>query len=187
MKKFENIIWSSFIIILTFTACKKQESTDHDHSDENELITTLAIHFTDTATGDTFSYAWRQPAGVGTAITVDTIRLKAGKSYLAQVQVLDESKKPAVDLSAEIASLANEHRFFYSSVNSALQVIILDYDSQTPPMELGLKFRLNSLSANPWLGTFGVKLKHYPSSSPKTGGEANGTTDIEVSFPMALN
>jgi hypothetical protein len=186
MKKFQNILLSGILLLLIISSCKKQESKTNNNTEENELITTLAIHFTDTATGDTFSYAWRQPAGVGTAITVDTIRLKAGKSYLAQVQVLDESKKPAVDITSEIAELANEHRFFYSTINSALQISILDFDTQNPPMELGLKFRLNSLSANPWLGAFGVKLKHYPSSSPKTGGEANGTTDIEVSFPMKL-
>lgn len=186
MKKILSIIWIALLFTTIFAACKKQENDTHDHSDENELITTLAIHFTDTAAGDTFTYAWRQPAGPGTAITVDTIKLKAGKSYLASVQVLDESKNPVVDITSEIAELANEHRFYYSTINSALQVSILDFDTQNPPMELGLKFRLNSLSNAPWAGLFGVKLKHYPSSSPKTGGEANGTTDIEVSFPMKL-
>lgn len=187
MKKIQSIIFIGLLFTTFFTACKKQETKTNNNTEENELITTLAIHFTDTVSGDTFSYAWQQPAGPGTAITVDTIKLKAGKSYLASVQVLDESKNPVVDITSEIAELANEHRFYYSTNNSALQISILDFDTQNPPMELGLKFGLNSLSANPWSGIFGVKLKHYPSSSPKVGGEANGTTDIEVSFPMVLN
>jgi hypothetical protein len=103
---------------------------------------------------------------------------------LASVDLLDKSKNPVVSVSEAVLADANSHRFIYTSSLAGTQIRILDFDQQVPAMELGLKFRF--FAANTGTGNFICKLRHYTASSPKSGGLANGSTDIEVEFPIVL-
>jgi hypothetical protein len=175
------------IFMLGTTACSKHdEHDDHDHDHENELITTVKLYVIETGTSDTVSYAWKQVGGPGTAIVVDSIGLKQGKVYEVLTEVLDESKTPAKNITTEIRNAANFHRFVYTSTLSSLLLQVLDFDTQTPAMELGLRFRITTPDV---MGSGNLKcvLKHYTSSDPKTNGINAGSTDIEVQFPLVVN
>lgn len=177
------------ISLLTFNACKKHDDHDHDdhkHDHDNHLVTTVELKFIDATAGDTLFFEWSQPAGPGTAITVDTINLKPGKTYQCSVELYDKSKTPAHDLTHEIEEAANEHRFIYTSNTTRLSTQITDFDTQNPPMELGLKFNAITTETGPVNGTLKAILRHYTSSSPKSGGLANGSTDVDVSFPIIV-
>jgi hypothetical protein len=172
--------------LLFFNACKKHDD-DHKHDDhdhDNELITTVRLQFVDSLSKDTFNYTWSQPGGPGSAVSIDTIGLEADRVYLASVDLLDKSKNPVVSVSEAVLADANSHRFIYTSSLAGTQIRILDFDQQVPAMELGLKFRF--FAANTGTGNFICKLRHYTASSPKSGGLANGSTDIEVEFPIVL-
>ncbi len=175
------------IFMLGTTACSKHDDhDDHDHDHENELITTVKLYVIETGTSDTVSYAWKQVGGPGTAIVVDSIGLKQGKVYEVLTEVLDESKTPAKNITTEIRNAANFHRFVYTSTLSSLLLQVLDFDTQTPAMELGLRFRITTPDV---MGSGNLKcvLKHYTSSDPKTNGINAGSTDIEVQFPLVVN
>lgn len=177
------------IFMLGTAACSKHDDDHDDHSNhdhENELITTVKLHVIETGTTDTVSYAWRQVGGPGTSIVVDSISLKQGKVYEVLTEVLDESKTPAKDITSEIRNATNFHRFVYTSTIASLLLQVLDFDTQTPAMELGLRFRITT----PDLMDSGILkcvLKHYTSSDPKTNGINAGSTDIEVQFPLLVN
>ena len=176
------------IFMLGTTACSKHDDDhdDHDHDHENELITTVKLHVVETGTTDTLSYAWKQVGGPGTAIVVDSIGLKQGKVYEVLTEVLDESKTPASNKTEEIRKDGHCHRFIYTSTLSSLLLQILDFDTQNPAMELGLKFRITAPDV---MGSGNLKcvLKHYTTSDPKTKGINAGSTDIEVQFPLVVN
>jgi len=171
--------------LFIFNACKKQEDDHANQDHDNELITTVRFQFVDSISLDTFRYAWSQPGGPGSAVSIDTIALKANRVYLATVDLLDESKNPIVSVSEEIAADANNHRFVYTTTLAGTQIQILDFDQQVPAMELGLKFRL--IVANSGSGNFTCSLRHYTNLDPKTGGIIAGSNDIEVSLPLAIN
>jgi hypothetical protein len=170
--------------LLVFNACKKQDDDHHNHNDENELITTVQFMFVDSLSSDTLNFEWSQPGGAGTAITVDTIALKANSVYYTSVTLLDKSKTPEEDISEEIEADANSHRFVYSCSLVGTSIQILDFDQQIPPMELGLKFRFHATNIGG--GTLMSTLKHYTTEDPKTGGISAGSTDLEVSFPLVV-
>jgi len=177
------------IFMLGTTACSKHDDHDdhdHDHDHENELITTVKLHVIETGTTDTVSYAWKQVGGPGTAIVVDSIALKQGKVYEVLTEVLDESKTPAKNITTEIRNGANFHRFVYTSTITSLLLQVLDFDTQTPAMELGLRFRITTPDV---MGSGNLKcvLKHYTSSDPKANGINAGSSDIEVQFPLLVN
>jgi hypothetical protein len=177
----------AFLFMLGITACSKHDDhNDHDHDHENELITTVKLHVIETGTSDTVSYVWQQVGGPGTAIMVDSMLLKQGKIYEVFTEVLDESKTPANNVTEAIRMDANSHRFVYTSNISSLLLQVLDFDTQNPAMELGLKFRITTPDV---MGSGNLKciLKHYTSSEPKTKGVHTGSTDIEVQFPLFVN
>jgi len=184
MKKFAIIF--GLTTLITISACKKQDDHDDDHDDENELITSVKLHFIDPATNDTLNFAWRQPAGPATAISVDTIKLVPGKTYIGLVEFWDESENPAENITEEIQSSPNEHRVVYTSSTQRIQTNITDVDTNIPPIELGLKFNAITTTTGADIGIFQVVLRHYTSSSPKTGGLQNGTADADVNFPIVI-
>ena len=184
---FKYLILFFSMVVLVFSACKKHDDEDDHSHDENELITTVAIMFVDTVANDTLSFKWQQLGGPGTAITVDTIKLLANKNYVAFTSVLDESKTPVFNVSDEIKQDANNHRFVYTSSTVNLTTKILDMDTNVPALELGLIFSAATTNPIPSIGKFNLELKHYTSSSPKTGGLANGSSDISVEFPLLIN
>ncbi len=186
MKKLAIIF--GLITLVSLGACKKHDDHDHDdnHDHENELITSVKLHFIDSITNDTFSFAWRQPAGPGTAISIDTIKLVPGKAYTGLVEFWDESKNPIENITEEIKSAANEHRVVYTSTTTRIQTAITDVDSNIPPIELGLKFSAITNATGSETGIYQVVLRHYTSSSPKTGGLQNGSSDADVSFPIVI-
>jgi hypothetical protein len=178
------------IFMLGTTACSKHDDhddhDDHDHDHENELITTVRLHLIETGTTDTVSYAWKQVGGPGSAIVVDSIILKQGKVYNAYTEVLDESATPTKNLTESIKTACHVHRFIYTSTISSLILQVLDFDTQTPAMELGLKFRITTPDVME-SGNLKCVLKHYTSSDPKTNGINAGSSDIEVQFPLFVN
>jgi len=188
MKK--NLIYLLTLVSVFTFSCKDDHDHDkdgHDHDHENELITTLRVSLTDTATGSVQTFTWRQPGGPGTAVTIDTIRLASGKFYNATTDVLDESKNPVKSVTAEIEELKNEHRFIYTSSTSRLTTTITDFDSNNPPLELGLRWNAVTSQSGDQAGQLRITLKHYSASNPKTNGPQAGSTDIDVTFPVIIN
>lgn len=173
------------MIFISVISCKKQ-AANQAPVEENELITTVKFTFVDSLTSDTLRFKWNQPGGPGTLITADTIELITDRIYLVSTTIFDESKTPVFNVSDEIKTLQNEHRFFYTSTTSRLVTQITDFDTQNPPMELGLKFRAITSANGSETGNFRALLRHYTAGSPKTGGVLAGTADIDVTFPLRV-
>ena len=178
-----------FLLISAFiqiNACKKQVSSTNEPQNENELISTVRLNFIDTATNDTLQFTWQQIGGPGTAIAVDSVSLKPTISYLGYIEILDETKSPVFVVSDEIKIEANAHLFNYLSSTSRLQIINTDSDFHVPPLELGLQFLARTNSVGELKGSLEVLLRHYTPASPKALSLNNGTTDIDVIFPLKV-
>lgn len=176
--------------VLLFTViaggCKKQHSDDDHAHDENELITTVFVQLADSATSDSVYGGWSQPLGPGTAVEFDTLYLSKNAVYRGAISFLDESKKPPVDLTSEIKGEANAHRVVYQSGKPGVRLTVTDFDSQNPPMELGIKYTIRTDSVAFSDGMLRVNLRHYTSSSPKTSGIGAGTSDLDVLIPYQV-
>ena len=177
------------IFMLGTTACSKHDDHDHDdhnHDHENELITTVRLNMIEQGSLDTVRYVWKQVGGPGSAIAVDSILLKQGKVYNVFTEVLDESATPAKNLTESIRTACHVHRFIYTSTIPSVLLQVLDFDTQTPAMELGLRFTITTPDV---MGAGNLKcvLKHYTNSDPKTNGINAGSSDIEVQFPLIVN
>ncbi|HSI91304.1 MAG TPA: hypothetical protein VK927_09315 [Adhaeribacter sp.] len=182
MKNSLKTILLALVAGFTFSACDKHDDDKHDH--EGELITTLTLTMTDSAnTADVVTATFRDSDGVGgnPPTIFNSIDLKADKTYHTSITVLDESKSPAQDITAEIANEKDEHQFFFTpSGGVTLLVKYLDFDSKNLPVGLQTKIKTGAPSS----GKLRVTLKHQPGT--KNNSIATGETDIEVDFPATV-
>lgn len=183
MNKIFSLFLLSYLLItqLLYTSCKKNNK-DVDE-EEQELITTLKLQFTNMATPDFVqSYNFKDLDGAGGSTpTIDTIRLDAITVYNMVVKVLDESKNPVVDITSEIEEEKNDHQFFYTfGASSSLSSSYHDVDANGLPVGL----MMQCSTQNPTATTLTVTLKHQPGT--KNNSINTGETDIAVTFPVIV-
>lgn len=178
-------------LLLALTACHKDknEITVPQSPDENELITTLKLVYTDSAMGDTQTAIFRDIDGPGgnPPTQFDTIRLKTQTVYLAQIILLDESSAPIDTISNEVYEKRNEHQFFFTSTDAAITTSYGDFDDNGVP--LGLKLQMKTgMPTTGTASTFTISLKHQGDQKPVsgTGNSSAGSTDIQIAFPLLI-
>lgn len=176
-----------FVMLLGITAvlsgCKKEDPAPED---ENELITTVQLKFTDGTNVQTFQ--WRDIDGDGGAApSVQNIALKANKTYTLNVALLDESKTPAEDITEEIKEKDDEHLLVFTPSPAALLTYTYgDKDAKNLPV--GLIGSLKTAAAG--TGTLQVVLRHQPpvnGVAQKNGTAAPGSTDVDVTFNVTVS
>jgi len=177
----------SFLIIatlLTFglAACKKDKKdnvTTPAPVNEEELITTFRIQFTD-AEGlqptVTAEFADLDGPGGNAPIAFDSIRLQANTTYNASITLLNESVNPVEDITLEVHEEGHDHLFCFDPA-SGLNVGITRTDSDgTYQIGILSQWITGAIST----GEITIRLKHQP--GVKDGSCDPGETDIELTF-----
>jgi hypothetical protein len=162
---------------LLLTACKKDEP---EPVQDNEFISTMRLTFTEGTNKLVYSIKDLDGDG-GKAPVADVIKLLPNKTYTVTTEFLDETKTPAVDLTAEIAKESAEHLVVFESPASLLTVTRTDKDSRG--FEIGLKASARTVAAAN--GSIKVTLRHQPEvgGMPTKNGTASiGSTDFEGNF-----
>ena len=168
------------------TSCNKDDDhAAHPHDEnESEVITTLKVQLTDSANQSssiTFQFRDKDGAGGNGPDIFDTIRLQAGKTYIADILLLDESGSEIKNIHDEVRSESNDHLLIISPQNLSMNAVIVDRDVNGLPLGLKSHWRCSNASS----GNLRITLKHQPES--KDGTEAPGETDVEVNFPAIIN
>lgn len=169
---------SIFALTLAYTSCKKKVVTPPNPNEE-ELITTLLLHFTDSAgvqPSVTSIYKDVDGDGGNNPSQWDTIKLKANTTYYAEILLLDDSKSPADTISNEVLEEAKDHLFCFTPSNVNVSVKRTDLDINN--LEIGLlsKWYTGAVAT----GTMQVVLRHQPDI--KTGACALGSSDVDLTF-----
>lgn len=173
----------SILFGITFfsISCRRQIENPPNPNEE-ELITTLKIIFTDSAgiqAQATFQYRDVDGDG-GLAPSIwDTIALKANTTYFAEILLLNETESPADTISNEVLEENKEHLFCFSVSGANCVVQRTDSDG-TYEVGLQSKWQTGAISN----GTANIVLKHQP--DVKDGTCAPGETDVDVLFQLMV-
>lgn len=172
------------LLMIGLAACKKdkQDVEDPPIVNEEELITTFKITFTDTMgiqPDVTATFRDLDGPGGNPPSVFDTIRLKANTVYAASIQFLNESVSPADSITNEILEEAADHLICF--VPSGINAGIARTDSDGT-YEIGLSslWTLGAISN----GSVLIFLKHQPDI--KNGSCDLGETDIELDFQVRI-
>ncbi|WP_343604664.1 type 1 periplasmic binding fold superfamily protein [Fluviicola sp.] len=171
------------VLCIALAACKKekkQQVTTPTNPNEEEVITTFKIVFTD-ANGTLPNVEARfvdiDGPGGNAPTVFDTIRLVANATYNASITLLNESANPVQDITAEVEEEGIDHLFCFD-ISSGLAVAILRTDADANGLPIGItsKWTIGSAST----GTTTIRLRHQP--GVKNGQCDPGETDIELNF-----
>ena len=179
-KQSKLLLMLSLGFILAFQACKPDDPAPVN---ESELITSVVLNFTDSATQQVLTFQFRDPDGAGgnNPTVFDTLQLKANSTYFVSTLLLDESKSPVDTISNEVEEEGDEHQFFYTPQNGiAVTINYEDQDANGDPIGLATKWKTGALGT----GSVLVVLKHQ--AGEKNGSAATGETDVEVAFPTSI-
>jgi hypothetical protein len=103
------------------------------------------------------------------------------------IGVYDDTKSPVKDITEEIAEESDVHLFVFKTTPAALLTMtILDKDTNGLPIGLSSSVLTQS---TPGTGKLNLLLKHQPELNGaivKTGQEAGGSTDIDLSFDVEV-
>ena len=182
----------ALIATAMITACKKDKddvvTPTTPPVNEEELITTLRLHFHSTGGSEHKHFLFRDLDGVGgnaPVIMADT--LSADSTYLVEIEALNESVSPSDTITTEIEEEGDVHQFFYQVSGANANVTYADTDADGNPIGLESMWMIGAASN----GTVLVTLRHEPDKTAAgvTSGDitnAGGETDIEVSFPLVV-
>jgi hypothetical protein len=169
---------------LTLSSCKKDEA---EPEDENELITTVRVKFTENGTTNSVTGEWKDPDGDGGAApTITPISLKVNKTYQVTVDFLDESKSPVKSITEEIVKEADEHLVVFTVASNVFTYAYGDKDSRGFPIGL---VGTAKTGTSPSSGSLRVQLRHQPpvnGTPTKNGTSAPGSSDADISFNVAV-
>lgn len=182
MKQIFFILTFSFL----FLQCKKQD--DVVPTDDNELITTVQLIFTDSNNqSSTFSFQDKDGDPKTTPDKFDKITLNKNTDYTLSIKVFDETKSPMLDITKQIEEESDAHLFVFK-INPASLLSIQASDLDKNGKAIGLKSKGKSQYV-PGNGKFRLILKHQPPINGKivkTGDEDGGSTDVDLEFDLII-
>jgi hypothetical protein len=184
MKNTLKYLLLAFTSGLILTSCDKEDDDLPPVTNEGELITTLTLTMTDSAnTTDVKTATFRDSDGPGgnPPTLFQEINLKPNSTYQTTITILDESKSPSEDITAEIAQEKEDHQFFYTP-NTSLNATIKYRDKDANNLPVGLLTTIKTGAAS--TGKLKVTLKHQPGI--KNNSITTGDTDAEIDFTARI-
>ena len=177
--KFSLLFFTVSAVVLS--SCDEKDGEENDE----EVITTMQLTLVPQGGGTTLTYKFDDPDGPGgNAPTKDQITLAANKTYNVTVQLLNKTVNPAVDVTLEVASEPQAHRFYYQpSAGSNITVSGFNNDSSGIPLGITSTWTTGAAAT----GTVRITLRHYPGNPPNKAANdpadsPKSSTDIEVDF-----
>ncbi|MFK8058886.1 MAG: type 1 periplasmic binding fold superfamily protein [Polaribacter sp.] len=173
-----------FISSLTITSCSDDHDDDHNHGSEEELITTVTYTLTNGNEVVTMVFTDLDGEGGNDGIYTPNIgTLKANTTYTGVIKLENATESPAEDITVEVKTEGDEHEFFYATSVAGATITKTDKDSKGNP--LGIETTVTTGAAG--TGNLTVILKHEPTKPNNgTSAGAGGSTDLEVSFTIAV-
>ncbi len=184
-KRVLNWVFGVLVLTTIATSCKKDKVEDN----EEEVITTMILTFVPVGGGSILTYTYDDADGPGGAApTQDQIVLAPSKTYGVTVQLLNKTETPVANITTEILSEAEAHRFYYIPTAGS-NITVSGFDNDVNGVPLGVTSTWTTGAAA--TGSINITLRHYPATPPnkEAGDLVNSTksgTDVEVNFATKI-
>jgi len=175
-----------FLILFSWHfSCKKDEVVP---TDDNELITTVDLTFTDSNKKvSTFSFQDKDGDAKTPPEKFDKIVLDKNMSYSLEINVYDETKNTKSNITEQIKLESDVHLFVFK-IDPASLFSLKAMDKDKNGLPIGLMSSGSTQNAA-GTGKLNLILKHQPpinGKAVKTGNEAGGSSDIDLIFDLSI-
>ncbi len=173
---------AAMLIFPLLVACHPDDPHGHN---EQEVITRVTLEMNSPDCAPVRAVASDPDGNGGKNPIIDTIVLRSPCTYNVNIQFADETKKPVLDITNEIAKEADDHLVCFELLSGLNQqhceITITDTDSK------GRKLGLKSLwkAKSPGVGKIKVELKHQPKGKKNERCDS-GDTDVSVEFVTVI-
>lgn len=188
MRSLKNTLWIALAVSFLASACKKDVENPAP-VDDNEAITTATLTLTSQTTPVQSVTATIENLNTSADFSRATLNLKPNTTYTGAISLLDKTKTPTLDVSAEVKTEANEHFFVYTftpAASSPASITVTSTDRDTNPAPgpypVGLATQVKTGPAG--TGKLKVVLRHQPNA--KNGAALPGTTDLDTDFNVTI-
>jgi hypothetical protein len=158
-------------------------SDDPEATNEEEVVTTVIVTLTPTE-GDAIVMTWDDvnlDAIVDESEITTSDNLLASTSYTADIQLLNKSADPDIDITEEVQEEAEDHIFCFTVTGVNIAISNLNKDSNELPLGITSTWTATTQSS----GTVNITLRHQP--GVKTGDcPGAGDTDASITFPVIV-
>lgn len=176
--KTSNLKWMLPVLLTSLLAvsCEK----DKEEPNEEELITTVTLNFTEIGGPGTGTFIFRDLDGDGgnPPTVFQDIVLAPNKSYNMTVTLTNESVSPAEDITAEVVAEAGDHQFYFEPTGANVTVNNLNTDPGGLPLGTSARWTTGAASN----GNVKITLKHKPGIKAAGDPVTKGETDIELNW-----
>ena len=179
-------------LVFTFVSCRKKDDPVTPPTtgpvQEEELITTLAVHLHSVDGTQHLHMSFRDLDGEGgNAPVIDLDTLTANTVYEVELEVLNESVNPVIDITEEVQQEGELHQFFYQISGADLIVAYADQDVNGRPIGIHSTWTTGNVSS----GSIRITLRHELDKDAAGVSDGNitnagGDTDIEVDLPITV-
>lgn len=168
-------------------------------NEEEEEISQVTLTFTPDNDEDPIVATWFDADGEGSgAPTIDDIQLEEGVTYTLDLILTNTLGSTDEDITAEIKEEDDEHMFFFGFTDDLFSnpsgdgnldnrtdpVNYNDQDANGNPVGLSSTWTAGEHSEIP--GEFTLVLKHQPDIKSATSGSSDGSTDVDITFPLRI-
>lgn len=179
------ILPAALVLLMIFAGCKKE--TQPAEENDNELITTVQLDFTQRGSGLQSTFLWEDGDGPGGELPViDSILLEENKVYDVRISFFNKSVTPAEDITEEVKAESESHRVYYEPTAPS-GITINGYDNDTGGLPLGINSVWTTTTSA--VGNIVVVLRHYPNGGKEADDAINdskATTDAGAIFNVRV-
>lgn len=180
MKRTIAIVLGTVAVMTALLYSCKTDTGIPDH----EYISRVKVIATDQTDQsiDTFDYINFSEAQGTPATLIDTIHLKANRTYSIALRILNEANNPLLDLTDSISHLGYEHLMVYTMdpVSGFIKNKIQDKDKNGLPIGLISTWETTDSAT----GYLRLILYHQPVG--KNGTPTPGSVDYEADYPIIV-
>lgn len=187
-----------FLLMFLVVAVSCNDDDYPPLENQEETVTRVRLSFTNLEDPtDSVTAQWLDADGEGSGDpVVDDILLRTGTPYTLKLSIQNTLETPVDDITSEIRSEADEHKFFFSFTSGIFTdpagdgnvdqyddpVNYADQDTNGLPLGLSTDWT----TGDPAEGNFRVLLKHQPDIKSATSTSTDGESDLDVTFSIRI-
>lgn len=188
------LLASAFLLV---SSCKKDNAEAPPEENEEEIITDIILTFSPQGGGAPITATAQDPDGEGVQDLEITKEIELAANTVYTMTISLENRIEMEDITTEVEEEGDEHMLFFAFTagifsdpsgdgnldNRADDINYNDTDQNGNPIGLSTTWTTGEVTTG---ASFTIVLKHQPGLKSASSGSGDGSTDLDLSWPVSI-